>query len=96
LYAPQPVATKVSDRNATQFTPVVERINAMNWQDYAAPVAELDRRLPQVQDVWLLDAPNIAYPMGEAPRRALASKGFHLVRQSHSSGGVLERWRSGP
>jgi hypothetical protein len=95
LHAPQPVATKVSDRNATHFTPVVQRINAMNWQDHAAPVAELNRRLRRTQNVWLLDAPNIAYPMGEAPRRALASKGFHLVSQSHSTGGVLERWRLG-
>jgi hypothetical protein len=96
LYAPQPVATRVSDRNATHFSPVVQGINAMNWQDYAAPVAELERRLRRGQDVWLLDAPNIAYPMGEAPRRALATRGFHLVSQSHSTGGVLERWRSGP
>jgi hypothetical protein len=96
LYAPQPVATSVSDRNATHFSPVVQRINAMNWQDYAAPVAELERRLRRVQDVWLLDAPNIAYPMGEAPRRALAGRGFHLVSQSHSTGGVLERWRFEP
>ena len=96
LYAPQPVATTVSDRNATHFTPVVQRVNVMNWQDYAAPVAELDQRLAHVHDVWLLDAPNIAYPIGEAPRRALASKGFHLVSQSRSTGGVLERWRFGP
>ena len=96
LYAPQPVATKVNDRNATHFTPVVQRINAMNWQDYEKPVTALDRRLWGVQDVWLLDAPNIAYPMGEAPRRALASKGFHLVSQSQATGGVLEHWRLGP
>jgi hypothetical protein len=96
LYAPQPVATAVSDRNATHFTPVVQRINSMNWQDYTAPVAELDRRLQRVQDVWLLDAPNIAYPMREAAGRALANRGFSLVSQSHSAGGVLERWRLGP
>jgi hypothetical protein len=96
LYAPQPVATRVSDRNATHFSPVVQGINAMNWQDYTAPVAELERRLRCSQDVWLLDAPNIAYPMGDAPRRALATRGFHLVSQSHSRGGVLERWRTGP
>jgi hypothetical protein len=96
LYAPQPFATKVNDRNATHFTPVVQGVNVMNWQDYAAPVAELDRRLRRVRDVWLLDAPNIAYPMGEAPRRELASQGFHLVSQSHSVGGVLEHWRNGP
>jgi hypothetical protein len=95
LYAPQPVVTKVSDRNATHFTPVVQRINAMNWQDYTAPVAELDRRLRRVQGVWLLDAPNIAYPMGETPRRVLARQGFRPVSQSHSRGGVLEHWRLG-
>jgi hypothetical protein len=96
LFAPQAFATKVDDRNATHFTPVVQGVNVMNWQDYATPVAELDRRLRRVRDVWLLDAPNIAYPMGEAPRRQLASQGFRPVSQSHSTGGVLEHWRNGP
>jgi hypothetical protein len=93
LYAPQPFVTRVSNRNATHFTPVVQGVNAMNWQDYAAPITELGKRLRGVQGVWLLDAPNIAYPMGEGPRRELASRGFQLVSQSRSMGGILEHWR---
>jgi hypothetical protein len=92
LQAPQHVTTKVSTRNSTHFTPVLQGVNTMNWQDYAAPMREFDRRLSRVRDVWLIDAPELVYPLGPGPRRALASQGFRLSSQSRSSGGLLEHW----
>jgi hypothetical protein len=92
LHAPQPFVTRVSNRNATHFTPVVQGVNAMNWQDYSAPVTELRSRVRNVRDVWVIDAPNIAYPFGSAPRNELRHEGFQLVSESRSDGGVLEHW----
>ena len=92
LQAPQDIATKVSTRNSTHFTPVLQGVNTMNWQDYAAPMREFDKRLSRVRDVWLIDAPELVYPLGAGPRRTLASRGFLLSSQSRSNGGVLEHW----
>lgn len=93
LEAPEDVTTKVSTRNSTHFTPVLRGVNTMNWQDYAAPMREFDKRLSGVRDVWLLDAPELIYPLGAAPRRELANQGFLLSTESKSVGGVLEHWR---
>jgi hypothetical protein len=68
-------------------------VNTMNWQDYAAPMREFDKRLSGVRDVWLLDAPELIYPLGVAPRRELANRGFLLAAESKSREGVLEHWR---
>jgi hypothetical protein len=95
LYASQAITTKVSTKNATHFTPVVQGVNTMNWQDYAAPMREFDKQLPGARDVWLLDAPDLIYPLGAAPRRALANQGFLLMTRSEANGGVLEHWRRG-
>ncbi len=93
LQAPEDVTTKVSTRNATHFTPVLRGVNTMNWQDYAAPMREFDKRLSGVRDVWLLDAPELIYPLGVAPRRELANRGFLLAAESKLREGVLEHWR---
>jgi hypothetical protein len=92
LHASQRITTKVSSRNATHFTPVVRGVNVMNWQDYPAPMRAFETRLRGVQDVWLLDAPDLIYPLGPAPRRELANQGFVLLNQAESNGGVLEHW----
>jgi hypothetical protein len=96
LDAPQRFTTQVNDRNATHFTPVVEGVNAMNWADYAAPMREFDRRLADASDVWLLDTPEIIYPLGSAPRDELVRQGFSRVSHSRNGGGVLEHWSRAP
>jgi hypothetical protein len=93
LHAPQDIKTKVSTRNSTNFTPVLQGVNTMNWQDYAAPMREFAKRLSHVRDVWLLDAPELIYPLGAGPRRELANRGFLLSTLSKSNGGVLEHWQ---
>jgi hypothetical protein len=92
LQAPQHITTKVSTRNSTRFTPVLQGVNTMNWQDYPAPMREFDKRISRVRDVWLIDAPELIYPLGAAPRRVLTSRGFLLSSESKSSGGLLEHW----
>jgi hypothetical protein len=96
LDAPQRFTTQVSDRNATHFTPVVEGVNAMNWADYPAPMREFDHRLVGTSDVWLLDTPEIIYPLGSAPRDELVRQGFSRVSNSRNGGGVLEHWSRAP
>jgi hypothetical protein len=92
LDAPQRFTTRVSDRNATHFTPIVEGVNAMNWADYPAPMREFAHRLAGTTDVWLLDTPEIIYPLGAAPRDELVRQGFSRVSDSRNGGGVLEHW----
>jgi hypothetical protein len=93
LSAPQSFTTRVSDRNATHFSPVVDHVNSMTWMDYPAPMAEFHKQLTDVRDVWLLDTPEIIYPLGAPPRTELAHRGFSVVTQSRSGGAVLEHWR---
>jgi hypothetical protein len=93
LAAPQPFTTKVSDRYATHFTPTVHGVNAINWVDYARPVAELRARLRRTNDVWLLDTPEIFNALGPAPRKELAAQGFARMTRSRSGFVVLEHWR---
>ena len=95
LDAPQQFTTRASDRNATHFTPVVDGVNAMNWADYPAPMREFDRRIAGTTDVWLLDTPEIIYPLGSGPRDELARQGFSRVSDSRNGGGVLEHWSRG-
>lgn len=95
LSAPQTFTTKVSDRTPTHFTPAVQGVNVMNWQDYGAPMTEFKARLRGVGIVWLLDAPNVIYPLGDVPRAELANLGFHLENQDTSNGAVLEQWQRG-
>ena len=93
LATPQPFTTKVSDRYATHFTPTVHGVNAMNWVDYARPIAELRARLRRTRDVWLLDTPEIINALGPAPRHELTTHGFARQRRSRNGYVVLEHWK---
>jgi hypothetical protein len=92
LSAPQPFTTKVSDRYSTHFTPVVHGVNAMNWVDYPAPMAEFRARLRGTRDVWLLDTPKIFNALGAAPRNELAAQGFARLTSFRNRLTVLEHW----
>jgi hypothetical protein len=96
LFAPQPFTTSISDRNATHFAPNVEGVHAMNWAEFPAPMREFRARLDHADGVWLLDTPEIIYPLGAAPRTELARRGFARVTESRSGGGALEHWVRAP
>ena len=67
-------------------------VDAMNWVDYPAPVAEFRARLRGARDVWLLDTPEIFNALGAAPRNELVAQGFARVASSRNDLSVLEHW----
>jgi hypothetical protein len=94
LYAPQDVITKETDSNVAGWYPIPQGVNLLQPLAYRDPGRALLRRIedPQVEGIWLLDAPSRRSALWPELRPTLVEHGFTRRSTLPTGSAVLEHW----